>query len=220
MTGRSRFVKRAGRRPFNRRSHKGGTARPIERVRELTQKVYSWDMPEITYPDRVDAWWEELFSRLDTLYEAYMVAPSHRKESNEQLKKGMLAPSNYALYEDALDTLKACQKLGFSQYVLSNNYPELEPIVKALGLSPYLSGVMVSAKIGYEKPRIELFQKALRLAGNPILSFMVGDNPDADVAGGRAAGMKTIFVHKKERTNADFHCENLSEIPAILLREG
>ena len=48
---------------------------------------------------------------------------------------------------------------------------------------------------GYEKPRREIFKYALSQAGNPEVSYMIGDNPIADYQGGLDAGMIPILVH-------------------------
>ena len=46
---------------------------------------------------------------------------------------------------------------------------------------------------------------------------MIGDNPRADVRGGKAVGMKTILVHCNADSEADHSFESLSEIPRILI---
>ena len=89
-------------------------------------------------------------------------------------------------------------------------------MAEALELAGFLQDIVVSANVGYEKPRTELFHHALALAGNPTNVYMVGDNPVADVIGGRAAGMTTILVHQENLAKPDFHCRELAEIPALL----
>lgn len=46
---------------------------------------------------------------------------------------------------------------------------------------------------------------------------MIGDNPIADIIGGKSAGMKSIFVHKDCYSDADYTCKNLSDIPELLV---
>ena len=41
---------------------------------------------------------------------------------------------------------------------------------------------------------------------------MIGDNPIADIQGGKSAGKKTILVHQEKDCGADFLCDNLAEI--------
>ena len=49
--------------------------------------------------------------------------------------------------------------------------------------------------------------------------IMIGDNPAKDIAGGRAAGMKTIYVHPRpgtENTECDAVVRELAGIPEAL----
>ena len=81
----------------------------------------------------------------------------------------------------------------------------------------YFEEYFLSANIGYEKPRAEIFQYALEKTGNPEVCYMVGDNPISDVKGAQAVGMKTILVHKKaEDIQPDYACNQLLEIRKII----
>ena len=89
-------------------------------------------------------------------------------------------------------------------------------VIKNLGLAEYFIDYIVSANIGYEKPRNEIFQYALKIADYPNNCFMIGDNPIADIQGGKSAGMKTILTHNDCESDADHKCKSLSEIPILL----
>lgn len=136
----------------------------------------------------------------------------------------MTSPDTYTLYDDAIETLLECIELGAKNYILSNNYPELPDVAKALGLDKYISGYIVSSQIGYEKPHPGIFQYALSLANVNIANdiyIMVGDNPAADMKGGKNAGFQTIYVHapdnEKHCEYADYYAESLSEISDIVV---
>jgi len=90
-------------------------------------------------------------------------------------------------------------------------------VVERLGLGNYFAGYVVSSAVGYEKPRAEIFQRALRAAGDPEICYMIGDNPIADIRGGHEVGMKTVLVHTAGGSGADWNCARLAEIPAILV---
>jgi putative hydrolase of the HAD superfamily len=121
------------------------------------------------------------------------------------------------LYEDARPTLLACKKPRYSNLIVSNNYPELVLVIDHLGLSDCFTDYIISSNIGYEKPRSEIFRHALDIANNPEISFMIGNNPIADIQGAKGVDMKTILAHNRAGEHADYSCENLSEIPLILL---
>ena len=56
----------------------------------------------------------------------------------------------------------------------------------------------------------------LKIANFPDNCYTIGDNPVADIQGGKSAGMKTILVHNDVESAADYSCENLAGIPIIL----
>jgi putative hydrolase of the HAD superfamily len=109
-----------------------------------------------------------------------------------------VSPENYALYVDTLPVLERLKAMDFSQYIVSNNYPELSHTAAILGLAPYFSGIIVSGEIGYDKPRREIFEAALELAGRPGCCFFIGDNPMADGQGAAGAGIRVLLVHTRE----------------------
>jgi FMN phosphatase YigB (HAD superfamily) len=101
-----------------------------------------------------------------------------------------------------------------------SNYPELPEMADKLGLSPWLSGTVVSARVGYEKPRREIFEIALAAAGHPDVCYMTGDNPAAGIAGAQAVGIPAILVHNKPGSTADFVCGSLTDVLGVLRISG
>ena len=69
------------------------------------------------------------------------------------------------------------------------------------GLMPCFSHVFVSETLGFRKPQKEFFDACLaRLPGVAADEcVMIGDSLTADVAGGRNAGMKTIWYDHAQR---------------------
>jgi len=192
----------------------------IENVRQhfsRSAKGFSWHTPEIAYADKVGQhWWEKLFRHLDVFYKDSKIPQEDVDRANANFKSHILDAGSYTTYEDAAEVLRKCLDMGYKNYIVSNNYPELPLVVEGLGLAQYVDATIVSANIGYEKPRIEIFQYALEAAGFPDIRYMIGDNPIADIQGGKAAGMTTILVHSDIDSDADYTCKNLSEIPLLL----
>ena len=176
-----------------------------------------WNHWETSYENETgEKWWDRLFSKLDDFYKQHGVLKVD--EVNNAYKKRILSFSSYTVFDDAALVLEHCKKMGCCNYIISNNYPELPLAVEKLGLATYFSGYIISANIGFEKPRLEIFQHAIKVAGNPDICYMVGDNPVADIQGGKDAGMKTILVHsiKGSSEYADHNCDNLTQIMEII----
>jgi putative hydrolase of the HAD superfamily len=94
-----------------------------------------------------------------------------------------------------LDALAGRHRLG-----LVSNYYLPGPLRRSLdrfGISPRLGAAVVSAEVGWVKPRPEPFLAALRLLGaEPGECVFVGDNLHADVGGAAALGMRTVHVRE------------------------
>lgn len=193
-----------------------GCCVPEDELRTFLNGVYSWKNAHIDYADRIgDKWWEDLFSHVCAFCAARGIA-EHDLDFICGKFRSEVVGREYRLYDDAEEMLAFCREKGYENYVLSNNYPELIEVIERMGLKHHFREIFVSARIGYEKPRPELFAYALERAGNPEIVYMIGDNPIADIQGGNAAGMRTAFVHKDEPSEANWNFAALSELRDVL----
>ena len=174
--------------------------------------VPSRDTRHLTAPG---AWWAHSQREFEKMFikcgfsaeDAGLLAPL--------LRERVLQPQRYTLYPDAQATLRELQKRGYRSFVLSNNYPELEAITDALQITSLFEEILVSGKIGYDKPRPEIFDAARTAAGGAENLWMIGDNPKDDIAGANAAGFTTVAVHGIKAPAT--HCiGELAEILALL----
>lgn len=189
----------------------------VDDIRPLLRTCYPWDVPERDFSSVTgDLWWEYMTRCFIGAYEQLGVSPADAAAAGRQVRQRILRTENYTLYPDAAAVLQDALDAGYRNYVLSNNYPELDAVIRELGIAGYFSGIFVSARIGYDKPRREIFEYALKTAGYPGKRLMVGDNPRADIEGARPFGMTTILVHNAEDSAADYTFENLSEIVRVL----
>lgn len=191
---------------------KGGSR---EDVRIALQSAYPWLRYETPYAGKTAEWWNTFFARLSPFYKRCAIDEAESKQINELFKERMITQHDYVLYEDAKSVLQACINRGYQNCLLSNNYPELDVAIKALSLDGYFSDCFISGKIGYEKPRRELFEYAKEKTGCRS-GVMVGDNPIADVLGAKNAGLKAVLVHRTCPSEADATCATLTELLEIL----
>ena len=179
---------------------------------------YPWDKSQYDYLHLLGErlWWANMEEHFEETYVACGVDKAAANAAAKNVRGHILKPERYREYPYARTALEIAKELGYKNYILSNNYPELPHVMELMGFAKYFDGVLTSGLVGYEKPRMEIFEYAKKKAGNPELSVMVGDNPVADIEGGKAAGMVTIFVHSKRPSNADYKIDSLEEIEAIL----
>lgn len=178
---------------------------------------FTWHTPLEDHTKSVgEQFWIDLHEHFREEMEKLGIAPEIAKKAAYGVREEILRVENYTVQPDAKQVLQACRDMGYENRLLSNNYPELPELMEQLGLAEYFDDMVVSAIEGYDKPHPLLFDIALKRAGNPAVAYMVGDNPVADIVGGKAADMKTILVHNKKECPCDHFCETLSDILKIL----
>ena len=189
----------------------------LEEVRPLLRTGFPWHTP-----DRADtrwvgpAFWTQMAVKFREVYRRLGVDAEDAARLAGQVRAEILRPENYAPYPDAAAALAGAQRLGYRNWMLSNNYPELPELVGRLGLGRYFDGYVVSALVGYDKPRPEIFERALALAGHPAVRWMVGDNPVADVEGAQRCGIPAVLVHEKADCGAQHCFSTLAEVLGVL----
>lgn len=101
------------------------------------------------------------------------------------------------LYDDVLPTLEALRAQGKQLGILSNFSPNLEDVLRALGIHAYFSFFIVSGIVGIEKPDARIFDLMVRAARVPRTDIVyVGDSVFHDIEGARAAGLAAILLDR------------------------
>lgn len=108
-----------------------------------------------------------------------------------------------ALVEGAADVLSRLSA-DFLIGILSNGFREVQyDKLFNSGLDRYVQRMVLSDEIGIQKPDRRIFDHALRAVGaSPQEVIMVGDNPEADIAGALSAGWRAIYFDKRHEGNA------------------
>lgn len=92
--------------------------------------------------------------------------------------------------------------------------------LECLDLSPRFDTILISDAEGISKPDRQIFHRALdRLNANPAQAVFVGDHPEVDVAGARAAGMQAVWRRDprvSQRVEADAVIEELGNLLTLL----
>lgn len=181
-------------------------------IRAELKTGFTWHTPFEDYRKLTgDKWWDYMNSYFLKVYIKLGVPIETSKSAVDKIRQIIKRKENYVLYDDTFDALEKLKNKG-KHIILSNNYPDMDEIVKKLGLLPYFEHIVVSSVIGYDKPRKEIFEYAKNLYGLKNNFYMIGDNPVADIQGGKASGMITILVHKGYNGDADYRFDNLSQI--------
>ncbi len=133
-------------------------------------------------------------------YELDLVEPAFRIFDN--------ARNDVELYADVLPDLEILS-VRYPVVALTNGNANLETI----GIRHLFHDVVTAVDAGAAKPARRIFDIAIRKCGVPAQEILhVGDHPEADVIGGRQAGMWTAWIN---RTDAEWP-EHLQEADIVV----
>jgi FMN phosphatase YigB (HAD superfamily) len=109
-------------------------------------------------------------------------------DSCQRVDPPVLAPGAPA----ALELLRGA---GAILGVITNADGAVRDVLAKLGIARYLGVIMTPSRAGATKPDRRIFQAALAEAGVPAArAWLIGDDPEGDAAGARAAGLSPILL--------------------------
>lgn len=130
-------------------------------------------------------------------------------------------PRACRLFPDAIKTLSSLRASGFKLGLITNGSLRMQSRkLECLALASTFDAVLISDAEGVSKPDPQIFLRALeRLEVEPAAAAFVGDNPEVDVAGARAAGMRAIWRRDPRHpgmVDADAVIDQLEDLVAVL----
>ncbi len=179
---------------------------------------FPWQKPEKDYKHLIgeDNWWKNAEAIFKKAYESLNISEKDSLYLSKKVKKELINPNNFTLYEDTIEMLSHFKNIGFTNIILSNHIPELADIVKGLGLSGYIDLCISSGNVGYEKPNPKIYEYALKNAQYPKNVWMIGDNLEADVRGAESMGIKGILVRSNKDSTVRYYSKDLRGLKDII----
>jgi HAD superfamily hydrolase (TIGR01549 family) len=124
---------------------------------------------------------------------AVVSAELGREVSAQQLMNAI----RFRAFGDARPALTELRGIGVRLVCVSNWDFALPEVLARCGLGSELDGVVTSASVGARKPDPRIFEAALELAGcGPEEALHVGDTPEEDLDGARAAGIRALLIDR------------------------
>lgn len=101
------------------------------------------------------------------------------------------------LYPKVKQSLEKLRKRGYRLWLLSNAQRVFTAYeLRHLGLGEEFDGVYISSDYGFRKPDGRFFGALIRERNlDPRHCLMIGNDRDTDIAGAKAAGMGTLYMH-------------------------
>ena len=108
------------------------------------------------------------------------------------------------LYPNVLTSLQLLRQKGYRLWLLSNAQEMFTAYeLTHLGLVDVFDGIYISSRFGYRKPDVRFFRALLEEHQlDPSKCLMIGNDRQTDIAGAKAAGLDTFYMHT-ELTPAD-----------------
>ncbi len=110
-------------------------------------------------------------------------------------------PELWNVEEDTRQFLSLAPEFEARVVIASNqDADKLRTLIDHFGLGPQLSGIYTSTELGVEKPDPGFFRAVLeREKTYKTCSYMIGNNPDNDMAGARDAGIFGVLYDPHEK---------------------
>jgi putative hydrolase of the HAD superfamily len=132
------------------------------------------------------------------LFDRLKVKPEQQPNMDDLVRRFFaLEAESWVILPGVPQMLQEVRDLGLKIGLLSNarNDWAVKEIMNRLGLTSYFDVILTSAALGIRKPRPEPFREMLKLLGvEADEAVMVGNSLEADIAGARPLGIRTIRV--------------------------
>ena len=153
------------------------------------------------------------------MIEQFGLPPDLAKDLLSDYRAGF--PSACLLFPDAAETLAVLRASGLRLGLITNGSVRMQSRkLECLALSSAFDTILISAAEGISKPDTEIFYRASeRLHVDPVRAAFVGDHPEVDVAGARAAGMFAIWRRDpavSRAVEADAIIDQVGDLLALL----
>lgn len=146
----------------------------------------------------------------------------------EQYRRRM--PELATCHHEDLDALRQLRQAGWRIGIVTNGMTDNQlGKIRNTGLDDVVDAWAISDEVGIRKPDPDIFRLvAQRCAANPDHGgWMTGDDLILDIAGGRAAGLRTIWRQPQRRPTSwsftgpapDFTVDSVAESVEVLLRQ-
>jgi len=138
-------------------------------------------------------------------------------------------PASFVPDPRVRSALTRLREHGWRTGVVTNGPPSQRDKLERAGLVDLLDGWCISDEVGVAKPDRRIFDEARRLCAAPDggdgTVWMVGDTAVPDIAGGRGAGLRTIWMHRGRTWDADAYrpdaqAGSIAEAVEVLLGNG
>jgi FMN phosphatase YigB (HAD superfamily) len=127
-------------------------------------------------------------------------------------------PAAFSFPDASRIALQRLRNAGWKVGVVTNGPAFQERKLDATGLHGEIDALCISAVVDSWKPDRGIFVEAARRCGSALDGWMVGDSGTADIRGGQAVGLRTIWIHRGRTWDLDDPAPDaeVADIPAAV----
>lgn len=141
------------------------------------------------------------FERIKEFDSQVLAAVGHADLPDEvfhAVEAAFAARSAWHVFPDVPPAVEALRGAGFRLGVISNWLWGAPELLHDLELARHFEALVISARVGYNKPHPGIFEHALEVMSiAPAEALHVGDSYAADVVGARRAGIRAVLIDRR-----------------------
>ena len=205
----------------------------------LTQMLEDMNFPDVQafkdyYKPMNQGLWKDLeqkkISKKDLINSRFAIAFAHfgRDVDGEEmaLRYQDYISQQGQTFPGAEDLLAKLVERGYQIYGATNGVTAIQQgRLKQSAITPYFKEIFISEQLGTQKPEVAFYEKI----GNLIPGFakeqalMIGDSLTADIAGGNASGIDTVWYNPDRKENTSlvvptYTVSNYQDIADLLIK--
>lgn len=113
-------------------------------------------------------------------------------------------PTCYVREAESIEALNRLRDDGWVVGVVTHGRTSQQMAkLERTGLDQVVDAICVSEALGVRKPDRRIFEEAARRCATDLRGWMIGDSATADVAGGSAAGLRTVWLARGRAWDTD-----------------
>ena len=169
------------------------------------------------FPGGEDEYWLRFAKRVLESATGAKLKDGFAHRALNHIRDAFMTPEAWRVFPEVRPVLERLAEAGARMAVVSNWDSRLPHVLKMLELEPFFEQVAVSHLEGVEKPDPLIFRRVLRrMDVRPENALHVGDVPELDLRGARAAGIDAILVDRKGKLDPRLRpLADLSALPRI-----
>jgi FMN phosphatase YigB (HAD superfamily) len=131
-------------------------------------------------------------------------------------------PACYSVDEVTVKSVRTLRAVGWKLGIVTNGSPSQQIKLEVTGTTNEFDGICISSVVGFRTPDPAIFHEAAELCASPLEGWMVGDSATADIGGGQAVGLRTVWMARCRTWDEtlpppDFIVETIAEAVAVIL---